>query len=138
MGIKNSIRVKKKNKMKLSFALLAVAAADDKKVPPRHPLQRLNRLTEFSHEILDDWFSFVPSKAAWKRKFTRNAERMKTNFPTVVPRRENADLTMSSTDTTVKTHPKVSNKLLLATASGLSVTSPNALVKNKTNTRLTV
>merc|ERR1711937_539566 len=80
MGIKNSIRVKKKKKMKLSFALLAVAAADDKKVPPRHPLQRLNRLTEFSHEILDDWFSFVPSKAAWKRKFTRNAERMKTNF----------------------------------------------------------
>jgi len=66
--------------MKLSFALLAVAAAEDKKVPPRHPLQRLARLTEFSHEILDEWFSFVPSMPAWKRKFTTNAVRMEKNF----------------------------------------------------------
>ena len=43
-------------KMKFSAALLAtVAVADDKKVPPRHPLQRLNRLTEFSAEIMNDW-----------------------------------------------------------------------------------
>ena len=42
--------------MKFSAALLAtVAVADDKKVPPRHPLQRLNRLTEFSAEIMNDW-----------------------------------------------------------------------------------
>ena len=66
--------------MKLSVALIAVAAAEDKKVPPRHPLQRLNRLTEFSAEILDDWFGFVPSVDAWKNKFARNAERMERNF----------------------------------------------------------
>ena len=66
--------------MKLSFALLAVAAAEDKKVPPRHPLQRLERLTQFSAEILDEWFSFVPSVNSWKQKFANNAERMERNF----------------------------------------------------------
>ena len=66
--------------MKLSVALIAAVAADDKKVPPRHPLQRLNRLTEFSAEILDDWFGFVPSVTAWKNKFANNAARMERNF----------------------------------------------------------
>ena len=67
--------------MKFSPALLfAVAAADDKKVPPRHPLQRLNRLTEFTEEILNDWFTFLPSKDAWVQKFANNAERMERNF----------------------------------------------------------
>ena len=67
--------------MKFSPALLfAVAAAEDKKVPPRHPLQRLARLTEFSEEILNDWFTFLPSKDSWVGKFARNAERMERNF----------------------------------------------------------
>ena len=53
---------KRKAKMRLSQALLlAVASADDKKVPPRHPLQRLERLTEFSAELLNDWYEFLPS-----------------------------------------------------------------------------
>ena len=67
--------------MKFSPALLlAVASAEDKKVPPRHPLQRLDRLVEFSKELLDDWYQFLPSKEAWKNKFEINAERMKRNF----------------------------------------------------------
>ena len=67
--------------MKFSPALLlAVASADDKKVPPRHPLQRLTRLTEFSAELLNDWYSWLPSKDAWVGKFARNAERMERNF----------------------------------------------------------
>ena len=67
--------------MKFSPALLfAVAAAEDKKVPPRHPLQRLNRLTEFTEEILNDWFTFLPSKDSWVAKFAANAERMERNF----------------------------------------------------------
>ena len=67
--------------MKLSTAvLLAVTSADDKKVPPRHPLQRLTRLTEFSAELLNDWYSWLPSKDAWVGKFARNAERMERNF----------------------------------------------------------
>ena len=67
--------------MKFSPALLfAVAAAEDKKVPPRHPLQRLNRLTEFTEEILNDWFTFLPSKDAWVAKFANNAARMERNF----------------------------------------------------------
>ena len=67
--------------MKFSAALLfAVAAAEDKKVPPRHPLQRLAKLTEFSAEILNEWFDFLPSRDAWIQKFATNAERMERNF----------------------------------------------------------
>ena len=67
--------------MKFSPALLfAVAAADDKKVPPRHPLQRLNKLVEFSEEILNEWYTFLPSKDSWVAKFAANAERMERNF----------------------------------------------------------
>ena len=67
--------------MKFSPALLlAVASAEDKKVPPRHPLQRLDRLVQFSKELLDDWYQFLPSKEAWKSKFENNADRMKRNF----------------------------------------------------------
>merc|ERR1712154_133956 len=86
MGITNSIRVRIKNKkktykMKFSTAVLvAVASAEDKKVPPRHPLQRLARLTEFSAEILNDWYGFLPSKDSWIQKFANNAERMERNF----------------------------------------------------------
>ena len=82
--IKISIRVLEKNqKMKFSAAVLAtvaVAQDGDRKVPPRHPLQRLNRLVEFSHELLDDWYTWLPSQDSWKGKFERNAERMERNF----------------------------------------------------------
>merc|ERR1712174_168896 len=84
MGITNSIRVrktKKTYKMKFSTAvMIAVASAEDKKVPPRHPLQRLAKLTEFSAEILNEWYTFLPSKDAWIGKFANNAERMERNF----------------------------------------------------------
>ena len=63
-----------------SAAVFAIAIAEDKKVPPRHPLQRLARLTEFSEEILNDWFDFLPSKDAWIQKFATNAGRMERNF----------------------------------------------------------
>ena len=69
--------------MKISpVVIVAVASAqnDEKKVPPRHPLQRLNRLVEFTEEIMNDWFSFLPSQQAWITKFERNAERMERNF----------------------------------------------------------
>ena len=69
--------------MKFSAAVLAtvaVAQDGDRKVPPRHPLQRLNRLVEFSHELLDDWYTWLPSQESWKGKFERNAERMERNF----------------------------------------------------------
>jgi len=56
---------------------------DDKKVPPRHPLQRLKRLVQFSHEMLDQWFTTVPSKNRWKDKFDQNAIRMKRAFDRV-------------------------------------------------------
>merc|ERR1711972_240679 len=85
MGITNSIRVRKTKKlickMKFSTAVLvAVASAEDKKVPPRHPLQRLAKLTEFSAEILNEWYGFLPSKDNWVAKFANNAERMERNF----------------------------------------------------------
>ena len=87
--------------MKIAGIYLAsVAFADEKKVPPRHPLQRLNRLVEFSHEFIDSgWFLYQsgnwktnPGKhnpdnkytgnwnRMWKNKFETNAERMERNF----------------------------------------------------------
>ena len=69
--------------MKISPAVIvAVASAQngEKKVPPRHPLQRLNRLVEFTEEIMTDHFPFLPSQQSWIAKFERNAERMARNF----------------------------------------------------------
>ena len=67
--------------MKLSVAVvIAAASATEKKVPPRHPLQRLNRLVEFTEELLTDWFEFLPSQQAWINKFATNAGRMERNF----------------------------------------------------------
>jgi hypothetical protein len=67
--------------MKISSAVVfAVAAADEKKVPPRHPLQRLNKLVSHSAELLNDHYGFLPSKEAWIQKFATNAERMRRNF----------------------------------------------------------
>ena len=67
--------------MKFSPAVLvAVATASEKKVPPRHPLQRLNALTQFTEEIMNTWFEFLPSQDAWIEKFANNAFRMEKNF----------------------------------------------------------
>ena len=67
--------------MKLSTIVFAVAAAaEDKKVPPRHPLQRLEKMTILSTRVLNDWFWWLPSKDLWINKFTNNARRMKHNF----------------------------------------------------------
>ena len=70
-------------KMKiLPTVVFALAAAQDseKKVPPRHPLQRLNRLVDFTEEILTNWFGFLPSQKAWIDKFATQAARMEKNF----------------------------------------------------------
>lgn len=68
--------------MKFSAAVVVAAAvsATEKKVPSRHPVQRLNRLVEFTEEILTDWFDFLPSQQAWINKFATNAGRMERNF----------------------------------------------------------
>ena len=47
-----------------AVVLAATATAQDKKVPPRTPEQRLNRLVQFSHEWLDD---NVPDLASLQR-----------------------------------------------------------------------
>ena len=42
-------------KMKLFIStLFAIAAAEDKKVPPRHPLSRLAKLSTFAAEWVND------------------------------------------------------------------------------------
>ena len=66
----------------LPTAVVALAAAQkgEKKVPPRHPIQRLNRLVEFTEEIMNDWFGFLPSQQAWINKFANNAKRMEKGF----------------------------------------------------------
>ena len=77
--------------MKISTICLAgLSAANEKKVPPRHPLQRLNRLVQFTEEILDSgYFDKYKSKrwiGDWKRKFATNAGRMEKNFNRVKKR----------------------------------------------------
>ena len=64
----------------IAAVALAVVAAEEKKVPPRHPLQRLNKLVNFSEELMNDWYGFLPSRDRWIAKFDRNAQRMKRNF----------------------------------------------------------
>ena len=69
--------------MRLSLAILcavSVHGLDEKKVPPRHPIQRLNRLVQFTDEILGTWFDFLPAQASWKAKFRNNAKRMENAF----------------------------------------------------------
>ena len=70
--------------MKLStISLIGLASANEKKVPPRHPLQRLNRLVEFSSEILNSGaFNNKSIKwiNRWELKFANNGDRMKVNF----------------------------------------------------------
>jgi len=67
--------------MKVTAIVLATTvAADDKKVPPRRPEQRLNRLIQFSHEWLNDNLPNLPSVQNWKNKFENNADRMLTAY----------------------------------------------------------
>ena len=70
--------------MKLSTIFLAgIVSGDEKKVPPRHPLQRLNRLVQFSDEILNSGAFNNKSNQwieRWSTKFSNNADRMKKNF----------------------------------------------------------
>ena len=66
--------------MKLAVAtIVAVASAQNKKVPPRHPLQRLNKLNIFAAEWcnanLDD-----RAAANWEAKFDRNVARFERRF----------------------------------------------------------
>ena len=67
--------------MKIAVAtFVAVASAQDsKKVPPRHPLQRLNKLNKFAAEWAAD---NLDAKAAphWTGKFERNVARFERRF----------------------------------------------------------
>ena len=70
--------------MKFSAIFLAsLVSCDEKKVPPRHPLQRLNRLVKFSAEILNSGaFNNKPDRwiIMWSKKFSKNADRMENSF----------------------------------------------------------
>lgn len=74
--------------MKVSIAVLAVAAtAQEKKVPPRRPEQRLNRLVQFSAEWLNDNVNDPEMTkkserriSLWSTKFASNAARMLKAF----------------------------------------------------------
>jgi len=66
--------------MKISSIVLVSVASAERKVPPRHPAQRLDRLVQFSRQLLDEWYGWLPSKDSWINKFSKNADRMERNF----------------------------------------------------------
>jgi hypothetical protein len=66
--------------MKVSVALIAVGLAAERKVPPRHPDQRLNRLRQFAEEWLNDNLPELASRDSWIAKFNTNADRMARAF----------------------------------------------------------
>merc|ERR1712227_608930 len=137
------------------LATVAVAQDGDRKVPPRHPLQRLNRLVEFSAELLNDWYSFLPSQASWigissetlnvwnetsKEEINDVDSMMKINSHMVVHLNEESEklmLTQSGTDTTVKIHQLEPNKSQLVSENGLKDISQNVQVKETTTTKST-
>ena len=66
--------------MKLIFTSLYVANfAEEKKVPPRHPLQRLNRLNEFAEEWLSDNLR-EKQAGRWRPKFQRISEKFERKY----------------------------------------------------------
>ena len=66
--------------MKLIFTSLFVSNfAEEKKVPPRHPLQRLNRLNQFAEEWLNDNLR-EKQAGRWMPKFQRLTERFERKF----------------------------------------------------------
>ena len=62
-----------------AVALIAAASADDKKVPPRHPLQRLSKLRDFAEEWCNDNLSDRQA-ANWIPKFNRNVARFQRRW----------------------------------------------------------
>ena len=65
----------------------------DRKVPPRHPIQRLNRLVQFGAEWTNNAFpdfgytkNLDARKARIIAKFERQADRMEENFMRTNPR----------------------------------------------------
>ena len=60
----------------IAAVALAVVAAEEKKVPPRHPLQRLNKLNEFACKWVTD--NTTPKIAKnWCGKFENNTNKFK-------------------------------------------------------------
>lgn len=70
--------------MKLfAVTMIAIAAGenDDKRIPPKGPLQRLEQLERFAKEWLATSFGFDSNKAEhWSAKFQRNTARMEQRF----------------------------------------------------------
>jgi len=59
--------------------VFALVYGDEKKVPPRTPLQRLNRLNKFANEWVAD--NLTDKQAAnWGPKWDRNSARMEKRF----------------------------------------------------------
>merc|ERR1712176_72909 len=79
MGDISPIRFDTKKMKIFAASVLALAAADEKKVPPRHPLQRLNKLNKFAAEWCTD--NLTQKQAAnWIPKFEKNTHRFERRF----------------------------------------------------------
>jgi len=66
--------------MKFSAVLLSSAVMGALPDVPTHPLRRLNRLVQFTTELIDEWYGFLPSQEIWMQKIHTNAEKMERYF----------------------------------------------------------
>ena len=62
-----------------AVALVAAASAQEKKVPPRHPLQRLNKLNTFAAEWCNDNLTAKQANN-WVNRFQNNVARFESRF----------------------------------------------------------
>lgn len=66
--------------MKFSAVILASIAAADRPEAPSYPIRRLNRLVQFTYELIDEWYGFLESKELWIQKIQTNAAQMERAF----------------------------------------------------------
>ena len=66
--------------MKLSALLISLVAAEDRKVPPKTPEQRLANLKVLSTDILDLWFKDWVNKDKWENKMHKRLDAMGATY----------------------------------------------------------
>merc|ERR1712176_1178989 len=117
------------HKMKIgSLAIISMATAAEKKVPPRTPEDRINQLKRFMGNLKDDFFSGCKKSDVWVAKMrgllTERLMLTKKIVPFSTPTLSTEDLSQNLTENDVKL---MTSDTLLLMLLGLSTPSLMAL-----------